>query len=664
MNSSIGILRRRAPDCRKGPGGSHSLLVALVVAGFFASAPARAQSWIPVGVPGGNVRALAQDPQDPRRIYLGTADGILYRSDDGGLQWHRLDPGFPLRGCSLDDIVVDASGTVFVGYWEVHGSGGGVARSGNGGQTFVMLKGVAGNSVRSLALSPTDSRIVAAGTLTGVFLSRDAGQTWSRITPKGHPDLRNIESLAFDPTDPQVIYAGTWHLVWKTLDGGATWAPAHRDMIDDSDVMTLTIDRLHPETIYATACTGIYRSTEGALRWTKLSGIPYSSRRTRSFALGDEVNLLLAGTTEGLFVSKDSGGTWRRMTPKDLVVNAVIVQRGGTIILGTEGAGVLRSSDGGRTWVSCNTGFSERFVFKMLFDPEQRRVVVAVWGDLRYGGVFVSPWGQGPWTRLGDGLDGRQVLSLALLDDTILAGTDAGIFAWEPEAAAWTPMRTLLDGRAVQPRVTQLLALPADRLLAATSNGVLYSPDGGRTWSKPTLGSAEDVSDLAVSPRDPSLIVAATPSGFFRSSDGGVTWRQASSGLEGVTPHALAFMPSEDPVLFATTSAGLYRSRDQGASWRRVNGGIPHSDLTGIAVSPDGSTVYASDFTWGGVFRSVDGGLTWDRMPTDGLASDRVWALGVDPLAPDRLLAASAAGGLHLLVPTPLATGNSARASK
>ena len=61
----------------------------------------RAQSWLPVGPPGGDVRELAADPRDPRRIYLGTADGILYRSDDGGLKWHRMSPGFPHRGaCS------------------------------------------------------------------------------------------------------------------------------------------------------------------------------------------------------------------------------------------------------------------------------------------------------------------------------------------------------------------------------------------------------------------------------------------------------------------------------------------------------------------------------------------------------------------------------------
>src|SRR6185295_20395876 len=108
----------------------------------------------------------------PQRIYLGTADGILYRSDDGGLHWHRLAPGFPLRRCSLDQIAVDARGVVFVGYWEVQGSGGGVARSSDGGQTFAVLKGVDGESVRALAVAPSDPQVIAAGTRTGVFLSR------------------------------------------------------------------------------------------------------------------------------------------------------------------------------------------------------------------------------------------------------------------------------------------------------------------------------------------------------------------------------------------------------------------------------------------------------------------------------------------------------------
>ncbi len=632
-------------------------LGALVAVLILAATSVEAKNWIPVGPPGGSVRALASDPRDPQRVYLGTADGILYRSDDGGLDWQRLTPGFPLRGCSLDEIAVVGHGTVFIGYREVHGSGGGVARSNDGGRTFTVLKGVNGESVRALAVAPSDPRVIAAGTLTGVFLSRDGGTAWARITPRGHPDLRNVGSLAFDPTDPRTIYAGTWHLGWKTLDGGATWSPVHNGMIDDSDVMTLTVNPRDPETIYATACSGIYQSTSSGQWWMKMGGIPFSSRRTRAFAQGaDDPDMLLAGTTEGLWISENAGRTWKRVTPDDLVVNALVVQPDDTILLGTEEAGVFRSSDRGQTWNASNSGFSERFVSRLLFDTEGQRMLAAVWGETRHAGVFASSGVRGPWIHLEEGLVGRQVLSLALLGNTILAGTDDGIFTRTPEATAWTRLSTRINAREVHPRVTELLAIGPNRILAATSNGVIRSPDGGQTWIQPTLGKAGEVFGLAVSPADPELVVATTPVGCFRSTDGGDHWKQVSTGLLGVKPHALAFLPSDDRVIFATTSGGLFRSADQAGTWRRLSGGIPHSDLTGIAVHPDGRTIYACNFTWGGIFRSANGGLTWNRMPTDGLASDRAWTLGLDPAAPERLVVASSAGGLHMLVPTSLAT--------
>lgn len=655
----VAVNRRRAP-VRRACHSFHALRVmALVLSLQLTAAHATAQSWIPVGAPGGNVRSLAVDPRDAHRIYLGTAEGILYRSDDGGLRWSRLNPGFPCRGCSLDEIKISSDGDVFVGYWEVHGAGGGVARSTDGGDTFTLLQGIQGESVRALALAPSDPDVIAAGTLSGVFLSKDDGATWARITPKGHPDLRNIESLAFDPANARVLYAGTWHLTWRTGDGGAEWAPAHAGMIDDSDVMTLTVDRRNSRGLYATACSGIYHSDEGGDRWTKLPGIPYSSRRTRAFAQSeDDPNVLLAGTTEGLFISEDAGRAWRRATRKELVINAVVTQSGGAIILGTEGAGVLRSEDQGRTWVTSNTGFSERFVFRVLFDAEGSRIVVAVWGAPHYGGVFVSPSVGGPWVRLGEGLDGRQVLSLASLGGMLLAGTDDGIYARAPDAPGWVRLRTRLEGVEAHPRVTELLVLTPGGLLAGTTKGIIRSSDGGQSWTRPKLSGDGEVSGLAASPSNPDRIVAATRTGVFRSKDRGETWARISDPL-GVEPHALAFMPSDDRVLFATTSGGLYRSRDQGATWRRVNGGLPHSDLTGIAVDPDGRAIYVSDFTWGGIFRSADGGSTWKRMPTDGLGSDHVWTLSLDPAAPGRLLAAAAAGGLHVLAPASVAARTS-----
>lgn len=619
---------------------------------------ASAQTWIPVGPPGGDVRALAADPRDPRQIYLGTSDGLLYRSEDSGAHWHRLSPGFPRRGYSLDEIVIDARGVVLVGYWEVGGAGGGVARSADGGNTFTILKGIEGQSVRALAVAPTNPQLLAAGTLTGVFRSADGGQTWDRITPPDHPDLRNIESVAFDPQDPNVMYVGTWHLGWKTVDGGENWLPMHAGMIDDSDVMTLTVDRWKPQVVYATACTGIYRSDDGAARWSKIKGIPSSSRRTRAFAQSpDDQNRLFAGTTEGVWSSEDGAQTWRLITQKNLVVNDVLALPGGIMLLGTEGAGVVRSTDSGQTWLASNDGFSERFVSKVLFDRGGRRVLAGIWGDRTHGGVFAAPSPRGPWTRVAEGLEGREVLSLALLGRQALAGTDDGVFVSDLETGAWSRLVTVVDGVDVHPRVKDLLALPPRNLLAATSKGVLRSGDGGRTWTRPALGLTEEVSALAVSPNDIDVVVAATALGFFRSTDGGASWAQISTGFGEVQPHAVAFMPSDDRVLLATSGGGLFRSNDQGATWARVTGGIPYSDITGLAIHPDGRTIYASDFTWGGIFRSTDAGKTWERLPTDGLASDHVWTLGLDPAAPDRLLVASPTGGLHLMVPAVVVTG-------
>ena len=55
-------------------------------------------------------------------------------------------------------------------------------------------------------------------------------------------------------------------------------------MIEDSDVFTMTLDRRNPEVIHATACSGIYRSANGAARWSRVYGIPFGSRRSRAFA--------------------------------------------------------------------------------------------------------------------------------------------------------------------------------------------------------------------------------------------------------------------------------------------------------------------------------------------------------------------------------------------
>jgi photosystem II stability/assembly factor-like uncharacterized protein len=593
------------------------------------------------------VRSLAVDPRTERRVYLGTAGGALYRSDTGGLSWRRLSPGLPRPGQTLDEIVVSPTGKLFVAYWDVHARGGGVARSSDGGETFTL--GLEGESVRALRLAPSDPNVLVAGSLTGVFRSTDEGETWRRITPLNHPELLNVESVAIDPRDARVIYVGTWHLPWKTTNAGTTWKAVPRGMIEDSDVFSLTLDRRDPNRIFATACSGIYRTPDGAALWSRVRGMPFGSRRTRAFAQdADRPETFYAGTTQGFFVSTDDGVAWRATMPLDAVVNAVTPLSGGVVLAGIEGAGVLRSVDHGETWMPSNTGFSERFVSRLAFDSSSGRVLASVFGDRVHGGVFEAASARSSWRRLGEGLRGRDVLSLAMAGPRSFAGTDQGLFSLDPSKPGWQRLSLPVKPAHPLPRVNDLATVGASTVLAATSAGVFRSEDAGGAWTR-LLPDGGEATALLLSPAG-ELSMVATGLGLFTSRDEGRTWTGMTPDKAAPTRvHSLAFAGKGRSTILAATTFGLYRSTDFGLTWSRGARGLPDSDYTSLAIAPGGSPIFVSDFAWGGVYRSDDLGLSWTRLSDDGLATNRAWTLGIDLRAPDELLAGSSAGGLHLL---------------
>ena len=68
-------------------------------------------------------------------------------------------------------------------------------------------------------------------------------------------------------------------------------------------------------------------------------------------------------------------------------------------------------------------------------------------------------------------------------------------------------------------------------------------------------------------------------------------------------------------------------------------------------MNPDGATLYAADFGGSGLYRSVDRGETWVPLSREGLGSDRIWSVAIDPNPPGALFVATAGGGLHRLDP-------------
>src|SRR5580658_6972306 len=387
-----------------------------------------------VGPDGGDARAFASVPGHPNHLYLGTTNSWLYESLDGGATWHRqakLDRG---DGFVLDSIVVDSAhpSTLYVGAWKDTDDGG-LWISHDAGRTWHETALFKGQPIYALTQAPSDPRILVAGTLEGVFRSRDGGATWAEISPPGSHEIHEIESLAVDPGNPDTVYAGTWHLPWKTTDGGKTWHNIKQGLIVDSDVFSIIIDPERTHTVYLSACSGIYKSENAGVLFRKIQGIPSEARRTRSLMQDPEKrDVVYAGTTEGLYKTVNAGKDFERMTDSDVVVNAVYVDPGdsNSVLLATDRSGVLTSEDGGATFKPSNQGISERKVAAVLVDRENPEVLYAgVVNDKQYGGVFRSGDSGAHWEQLGSGLDGRDVFALAQTKDgRVVAGTAHGIF--------------------------------------------------------------------------------------------------------------------------------------------------------------------------------------------------------------------------------------------
>ncbi len=158
-----------------------------------------------------------------------------------GRGWRRLRSRNDLV---IDHIVVDEKNPkrLIVAAYTADQPDGGIFISEDYGKNWYSQAEMRGQSVRALTRSSSDPQELVAGTLKGVFLSKDNGVHWQQISPEGSGEIKEVQSIAIDPVDPQVIYAGTWHLPWKTTDGGTTWHNIKQGIIDDSDVFSIIVD--------------------------------------------------------------------------------------------------------------------------------------------------------------------------------------------------------------------------------------------------------------------------------------------------------------------------------------------------------------------------------------------------------------------------------------
>jgi photosystem II stability/assembly factor-like uncharacterized protein len=664
-------------------------------------------SWTVLGPGGGDVRAVAIDPKDKDRVYITTLDGQIYVSNNAGGSWQLL-VNLNKPQLILDNLIIDSRDSKVI-YASGHRfkSAGGFFKSSDGGTNWKEAKELRGESIHSLTQSEKDPNVLFAGTLNGVWMSKNSGDDWEKVESTTMPV--NIDSLATDPRNTNTIYAGTWWRAYKSTDTGKTWRLIKDGMIDDSDVFAVTVDQKDANHVIASACSGIYESFNGGERWAKIQGIPSDSRRTYDIVQHPTIpGTVYAATNQGFWMTTNGGKSWIMTTPRDLMVTSIAVSPDAPnrIFIGTSTYGVMVSEDGGKNWRQTNQNFTSRFTYSITPDIERPGRVYAITQNVASnGGFFFISDDSGQTWRTATNLDVARISPYTILQDrvdpnVIYLGTNVGVFRSPDRGATWTlftppkpkpvtkkravarkapakttaakkpaakitaakaPAEVVPAGPVLIPALTEKvkeLAFTEDGkngILAATDSGLYRSYDLTKGWEKLNLGDgiSSSVFVIHISPKEPNTIWLGTASsGVIVSRDDGATWQKVSGIPEEVPISSIAVDPQRPDRMYVGTTQAFWLSRDAGKSWVRRGGNLPLGNFTSILIDPQNtdeifiSSALESD---GGIFYSSDAGMKWKRVDSKDMAlpSHRVWSMFFDPKDSNRIFAGSHSSGVY-----------------
>lgn len=448
------------------------------------------------------------------------------------------------------------------------------------GQTFGTPRVSVSGRISAIALDPgyngtTNQAVYIGAAQGGVWRSRDNGANWTPLTDD-QPSLA-IGALAIDPTNANVIYAGTGEGnpltcssyygagLLKSTDGGATWtqipgptsAFAPTPAFLNAGIAQIAIDPVAPATVYL--CTTLGRTNSAS---TACAQAPLLRR--------------------GVWKSTDGGATWQNLDP---------------------------SSSGGGTQAT-----------DLVIDPLNHDRVFAALLDQ---GIFRSVNGGelGTWQKLTNGLPVSGFRRIALASGPPLpAATNATLYA-----AFSAPNRNLL-GIYKSTDGTHRLYRTANQGAAWTGLGA--SADG--FGSDLTRGNGY-LSAIAAHPTlaNGETVWVGTSDGFIQvTTNAGALAEAVFTNVSKAPPPNrfvtdIALDPADQRRAFSTFSGfaantpgvpgHVFMTRDLGASWTDISGNLPDLPVNSIALDPGRANTFylGTDL---GVFQTVDGGQTWERL--------------------------------------------------
>lgn len=391
-----------------------------------------------------------------------------------------------------------------------------------------------------------------------LYKTQDGGSTWKsilsfQVDPEAPPNwtstLQGVEEMAFVHGTSQSLFLADWWNLWKSADDGDRWYQTHHGL-QNTCVNDLKIHPQKPKSLYLCAWdNGLMISEDAGKHWRRaMNGVADGHAQEIEISQNDPLRMVLLMNPWGekgkihVYESRNAGVTWKDIgfpVPIDTLLKSGYVDglatnveldpfSDNTIYVGTNGYGVYKTTNAGRSWSPMNQGLNTPFIKGPGALRVHPRLPGTLFASTLAGGIYKSTDGASSWQRVTTG--------------------DRYTF-----------------GMAIDP------STPSRIVAGSSGNTILISNDEGKNWQERHLPVAAHpqmaVFSVAFHPLRPGVALAGThrhdgraTEGLFISTDSAKTFRQVPMDIPRVNMSVITLTAGEPTTAYiGFTGTGIFR---------------------------------------------------------------------------------------------------------
>lgn len=595
----------------------------------------------------------AYHPTNPNIIYIGPANGGVWKTTDAGSSWLSTtdyEISLSMGAIAIDPVNPEIiyAGTGEATYSGVSYYGRGLLKSTNGGSTWTnYTSGLPASTYFSrIKIRPNNnSQLLAALGNSGLYRSTNGGQNWTQILSG------RVDDVVFSPSGDTAFAVGSGIGIRRSINGGTSFATYGATGLGSGSRTHFDLAQSNPAimwaAVYASSNVTVYKSTDYGFTWSTNS-MPSDFASSSGQAWYDLYCLINPKNPNKVYIGTidiwrtENGSTFTNITNGYSGGN-VHVDQHYLVFHPTQENTILSLNDGG-VWRSTNNGTNFTNLNQTLTVTQFYRIAASPFMPSRIIGGTQDNGTQRTdstlnWAAVYGG-DGGEVCFNPFNSNFILGETQYnGIFRTTNGGLNWSSAQSGLSSSENAAWIGPIIHHPTISGTFYTARQRVYkSTNNGANWTAVSgnVNGTNAVRELAQSKTNPNLMFATTGNQIFRSTDEGATWTSVTTGLPNRTITSVYVHPSDANIVLLTFSgfgtSKVYKSTNSGTSWVSISGDLPDTPVNDILIFTE-HTGYPNTYfvaTDIGVFVTENNGTNWLEIP-NGLPNTVIMHLDYSP---------------------------------